>query len=861
MQINMTGTNVGLSNSGASGEWDATGQWFASAVSSFGNKINMFKYDSTTQTMTLPTVGAAGPPNNWSSFKTDCEFHPTEQLLFGFGEVATYLESCYYTGTGNIWTKHVGNFDAQPNNNCFCGRWNRQGTHLMSGQANLGGGLPSFYLFLKSGTGSGVTFTRQTGAFDVVPGSTASDSGYDICYNPVYDYVAMIIRMGTGEGKLTGYSYSGNSYTQRVANAFSPTGLVIGASGQKRMCAWSKDGLYLYVGNNSAGTAPQLRAFSFNPGTFALTQMDVTEAELLCADAGAIAVSPDNKYLFVHGGGTGAIIFKREISTGALTLQKYLATNQKENDAVSGSDNIYVMSFGKQLYTPYESKHFERYSVNGIRGNPTAIYQFNEVSGNIIDTAGGSATLNTFIGTPVYGAAGKRSAASAITFSGSQFVYRTGQLTGATETRGAVFCVIKPNVIAGSQRNLFSQGNSAVAANFAEIFITSAGELGWRSSISAGNTAEKITSGLGLTSGQWYSILVRQEWKGAGSPRFWINGVEWRGTFTTATAGTGQLWDWFSASAGSMNRNGFGARVTTTNTNFFSGDLDDLLIFGAPGPSNNGLPDDLSIKTMNKYALGIPLPDTYSSAMQSYYPIHYNRLNDPSVAVISMRDDYRGLPPTPAGGGGTWIGDSTTVSPTLRDTDAPLTGQQSFSMLFNGTTQMLCPLTADSIPSAARTGSMIAWFKGIPGTAGFIYGSWTDTLQQGMGIRVDATGSVTWVLRRSGGAANEITMQTNNTFGSGWHMVCVTSDNVNNNIVYVDGVAQAVTTTTAGTATAKDWWSDITAAGTWRPTIGARRSAASTIADPYAGRVSECAITNRNMFASEVLDLYNKRAA
>jgi len=92
-------------------------------------------------------------------------------------------------------------------------------------------------------------------------------------------------------------------------------------------------------------------------------------------------------------------------------------------------------------------------------------------------------------------------------------------------------------------------------------------------------------------------------------------------------------------------------------------------------------------------------------------------------------------------------------------------------------------------------------------------------------------------------------------------MVAIVADNVNDNLIYVDGVSQAYTPTTAGTATAKDWWDNITASATFRPTIGACRTAAATIVSPYAGRVSECALTNRELTAIEIADLYSKRTA
>jgi hypothetical protein len=247
--------------------------------------------------------------------------------------------------------------------------------------------------------------------------------------------------------------------------------------------------------------------------------------------------------------------------------------------------------------------------------------------------------------------------------------------------------------------------------------------------------------------------------------------------------------------------------------------------------------------------------------MQKYQPIHYNRLIDPSIVAASLRDDYRADPPTPAQGG-TWVGGGNTVAPTLRDADAPLTGQTSFSMLFNGTTQYLDLLTADgSLPSVRRTGTIIAWFKGIPGANGVIYGTGNGTLFSGMWLTVNAAGTVAWNLRRGTGATDEVTLTSSATVNGNWHMLAVTCDNVNNNLMYVDGVSVAYGTTIAGVATAKDWWNDITIAGTYRPAVGARRTAAATFDLPYAGRVAECAITNRTLSAAEIADLYSKRNA
>ena len=849
----MTGTSTGISNVNADNDWDATGTWAAACHSSFGNKINLFKYDSTTEQMTYPTPGASGPPNNWSSFKTQARFHPTTQLIVGVGEFATRLESASYV-SGDIWTKSTGNFSVDYPSNVFCCGWNKEGTHLAVGGNSTSS--TSSYVYTLSGT----TFTKVTAPYDVQPGAGGPDVARGLAYNPIYPYLVFQVSTG-GNGVHPAYKYSGTSYTQVSADVTSANTGTVGVSGGSPCIAWSPDGLYLYIGSNSAGTSPNIRAYSLNPATDVFTAVDVVEADRLITDGASLSISPDGKYLTTTAlSSLGTPLFKRH-SDGTLTFVKYLNGTGVGNDAPAGTGSTNGTAFSKSLYLPYGDKNFERFALKQSRGNASHIYHFNEASGSVLDnTASGAGPLNTFVGTPTYSAVGKRVSGSAMTFTGSQMAYRTGALFGAGQTQSGLFMIIKPNVIAGSQRTLVSQGITTDATQFAETFITSGGELGFRSSRAAGaGTYEKITSGLGLASGTWYAIAIRQDWSGVGSPRFWINGYEWLGTFTTSTTGASTSSDWFSQHGATCTRNGFGCRTTTTSTNFYSGDIDDLVIFGSPGPSNISNLDDYTIRMLTKYGLKIELSHTYASALLQYAPLHYNRLIDPSITAAKLWDNYRFTPPTPVTGG-TWVGGANTVTPTLLDTDAPLTGQKSFSMVFNGTTQFVDLLAVDTAkPSTSETGSLSAWFKGIPATAGYIWADFNDTQQQGMGIRVDATGSVSWILRRSAGATNEVTLKTTNTFGSGWHHVMVVSDNVGNNKIYVDGVDEAYGTTIAGTALAKDWWADVTASATFRPTVGACRTGAATIVSPYAGRVAECALTNRPLKSAEVSSLYATR--
>jgi hypothetical protein len=842
------GTNTGLAISTTSVDWDSTGIWSVMTHSSAGNKANLFKYDTATETVSLPTPGASGGPNNWSTFKTGAKFHPTEAFVAVVGETATRVETASYV-SGNTWTKQVGNVDVDFATNVFCCDWNKEGTHLVV----AGGGATGAFIYTKSGT----NLTKLASPFDIVP--TGGDAIRGCGYNPTYPYLCFQQRAVGGTGTHPVYKYSGNSYTRVVTDLTSATGGTVGASGGTPCIKWSPDGLFVYIGSNSAGTAENLRAFQVNPATDVFTAIDVSEVSRLIADGSTIAISPDGKYLITGSSGSGTYLFKRH-ADGTLTFVKFINVQGLGNDTISASISIGGAAFSRNLYTAYGDKNFERFVLRQSRGNASIAFKFDEASGSVLDYSTGTGNLTTFIGTPVYQGAGKRVAASAMTFTGSQFVYKTTSIIGTGQQRSAVFMVIKPNVITGSQRNLFSQGSSTDANIYSELFITATGELGWRSSrTGGGNVAEKITSGLGLSGGIWYAILVRQDWPGAGSPRFWINGVEWTGSFTTSTTGTATQSDWFHQVGSSTNRCGFGARVTTTNTNFYSGDIDDLIVYNGSGVGNNAPCDDYTIRMLFKHSFKTTAKDSYAARIVGYNPTHYNRLNDPSITAAALYDSARpSITPTPATGG-TWVGGANTVSPTLRDSSTPLSGaQQGFSMLFNGTTQFVDLLAVDGAkPSTSETGTLVGWFNGIPGTAGYIWSNFNDTQQQGMGIRVEATGAVSWVLRRSVGATNEVTLTTTNTFGAGWHQVVVVSDNVNNNQIYVDGVSQAYGTTTAGTATAKDWWADVTAAATFRPTIGACRTGAATIVSPYAGRVAECSLHNRELKSAEVLELYN----
>lgn len=210
-------------------------------------------------------------------------------------------------------------------------------------------------------------------------------------------------------------------------------------------------------------------------------------------------------------------------------------------------------------------------------------------------------------------------------------------------------------------------------------------------------------------------------------------------------------------------------------------------------------------------------------------------------------------------GVGVYNGGIQTVGVTTR-----VAGPQNggFACRFDGSTASFIDIDSgagagSALPSSSQVGTLILWFKcNAQGGMPFAFAD-TSALGQFSYSAGGAGPAVTqMILRRSGGAANQVSVTSTPTLtDAAWHMIALTSDNSATNIIYHDGVAVATSVATAGTATASDWLGDI-AASLFFTTIGARRIVLNAGSVPFKGDIAQVSIHDSVLTPATIAALY-----
>jgi hypothetical protein len=236
----------------------------------------------------------------------------------------------------------------------------------------------------------------------------------------------------------------------------------------------------------------------------------------------------------------------------------------------------------------------------------------------------------------------------------------------------------------------------------------------------------------------------------------------------------------------------------------------------------------------------------------SYSPLYYWPLEDTSVALnqVEQLGSATGL----------LVGGSQTVGVTTR-VPGPMADKTNYACRFAGGSASFIDLDSNvSLPGSlltSQTGTLILWYNGN-GVSGYAWACVNTSALSGHFNAMGNGGVVQWSERRSVGATNQALLTSTGTFPDAvWHMYAVVSAGSGQNVVYVDGVAVAVTPSTSGTGTTADWFGDMDqGASDYFPTVGARRIVVNSGSSPFKGDVAQISIHNAALSAADIAALY-----
>lgn len=237
-------------------------------------------------------------------------------------------------------------------------------------------------------------------------------------------------------------------------------------------------------------------------------------------------------------------------------------------------------------------------------------------------------------------------------------------------------------------------------------------------------------------------------------------------------------------------------------------------------------------------------------------PLHWVPMYDASVAAGQIADN--GDSPN------IWDGGVNTVAPALQQA-GPFPLETSYSYDFNGSTHYVGLENSFPRASNSQSGTLNIWVKG-QSTNGYVFADGTASSLQLVGMQLDGTTErLYFMIRRSGGAANQVQWQ--GPVGSApndgaWHMYTIVADGSNPWCVYLDGIDITATGSfvTAGTGTSADWYGDTSTSTGYFPTIGARRTSATGLTNYSDAMISQLLISDVVFTPAQVLSLYRTGA-
>ncbi len=111
--------------------------------------------------------------------------------------------------------------------------------------------------------------------------------------------------------------------------------------------AISPDSAHLYVADQSAARGGAVVAFGLDPGTGAMTLIEVEETRRPLA----VVVSPDGEHVYAVTADDTIVTFKRNVTTGALTFVTFLQDGTAGVDGLKGARQVRISPDGAHVFT------------------------------------------------------------------------------------------------------------------------------------------------------------------------------------------------------------------------------------------------------------------------------------------------------------------------------------------------------------------------------------------------------------------------------------------------------------------------------------------------------------------------------